>query len=140
MRELEARTVIANTLNCLGALALSQGDFASAKALQRESLALQRDLGDRRGIQNTLDGLAEEASLLGNSLRAAAIWGAAERLQEEIGCPMVPSELPRHNQNVAAARAALADDVAFDRAWQDGRAMTLEQTIEFALKETAEQG
>jgi hypothetical protein len=133
-RVLGDRTVIATTLNSLGALALDRGDFASAKAMQRESLALRRDLGDRRGITHTLDGLAQEAGIVGNSLRAATIWGATERLQEEIGCPMAPSELPRFNRDVAAARAALADDVAFDRAWQEGRALTLEQAIEFALQ------
>ena len=106
-REIGDRALIATTLNSLGELALDQGDFPAAKALQRESLALRRDLGDRRGITDTLDGLANVAAVLGDSLRAANIWGAAKRLQDEINCPMAPSELPRHDQNVAAARATL---------------------------------
>ena len=36
----------------------------------------------------------------------------------------------------AAARAALADDAAFDAAWADGRAMTMEQAIALALGES----
>jgi hypothetical protein len=39
---------------------------------------------------------------------------------------------------VAAARAAAADDTAFDRAWQEGRVLTLEQAIELAMEETVE--
>ena len=58
---------------------------------------------------------------------------------EETGCPMAPSEVPRHQQSVAGARKALADDVAFDRAWQEGRALALEQAIELALKDPSEQ-
>jgi hypothetical protein len=39
---------------------------------------------------------------------------------------------------VAAARTALGDDAAFDRAWKEGRALTLEQAIALALGETVE--
>jgi hypothetical protein len=38
--------------------------------------------------------------------------------------------------SLAAARAALGADPAFDRAWQNGRALTLEQAMDFALDET----
>jgi hypothetical protein len=41
---------------------------------------------------------------------------------------------------VTAARAVLGDDAAFDRAWQEGRALTLEQAIELALEKTVERG
>ena len=52
---------------------------------------------------------------------------------------MTPKDRPEYHQRVAAARAALGDDAAFDRAWQDGRALTLEQAIELALEGTVEQ-
>ena len=45
---------------------------------------------------------------------------------------------PDYNRRVAAARTALGDDAAFDRAWLEGRALTLEQVIELALEQTAE--
>jgi hypothetical protein len=41
---------------------------------------------------------------------------------------------------VAAARAALGDIAAFDRAWQEGLALTLEQAIELALEDALERG
>jgi hypothetical protein len=34
---------------------------------------------------------------------------------------------------VAAARSALSDDAAFDRAWTEGRVMKLEQALDFAF-------
>ena len=55
-----------------------------------------------------------------------------------LGSPLSPKDRPVYDRRVAAARAALGDDAAFDRAWQEGRALTLEQAIELALEETVE--
>jgi hypothetical protein len=77
---------------------------------------------------------------LGDSLRAARIWGAAERLREEIGSPLHSQDQRDHDGSVAAARAALGDDTAFDRAWQEGRTLTLEQAIGLALDKSIVQG
>ena len=99
---------------------------------------IQRELGDRRGIVYSLGGLAGVVVALGNSLRAARLWGGVERLRDEIGLPMPPNERPLYDRRVAAARAALGDDAAFDRAWREGHALTLEQAIERALTETFE--
>jgi len=37
---------------------------------------------------------------------------------------------------VAAARAVLGDDAAFNQVWQEGRALAIEQAIELAMAET----
>ena len=137
-RELGDRVGIASSLSNLGEVACEQGDYPAAGALHQEGLVIRREVGDRRGITYSLEGLAAVVAALGSSLRAARIWGAAERLGEEIGSPLAPNELPRYNRRVAAARAALGDDAAFDRAWQEGRALMLEQAIELALEETVE--
>jgi hypothetical protein len=117
------------SLNNLGLVAHEQGDNAAARALLEESLTIYRELGDRHGIAWSLEGLATAA--LGAPLHASRLWGAAERLREEIGAPLPPNEKSRYEQQVAAARAALADDAA----WAEGRAMTLEQAIELALEQ-----
>jgi hypothetical protein len=82
--------------------------------------------------------LAAVAGLLGASLRAARIWGVTERLRAEIGNPLRSKDRSRHDQHVAAVRAVSSDDVAFDCAWQEGAALTVEQAIELALEQTAE--
>ena len=76
-------------------MACEQGDFASARALYEESLVIRRELGDRRGIAYSLEGLAAVVAALGSPLRAARIWGAAERLREEIGSPLSPDRAAR---------------------------------------------
>ncbi len=137
-RELGDRWSIANSLNNLGDVAYSQGDYSAAGALHQESLGMVRELRDPKGIAYSLQSLATVIAALGSQVRAARIWGAAERLREEIGSPIPFNDRPRYDQRVAAARAALGDGAAFDRARQDGRALTLEQAIELALEQTAE--
>lgn len=132
-RELGDREGTAVSLNDLGQVAAARGDHPTARALHEESLAIHRELGDRSGIAASMEGLAGIASALGEPTRAARIWGGMERLREEIGAPRVPSERHHYDRSVAAARAALGDDAAFDHAWHEGRAMMLEQAIDYAL-------
>ncbi len=132
-RELGDRFGIANALVSLGFVAQDQGDYPAAGALSGEGLAIRRDLGDLRAIPRMLEGRASWVAAVGGLRRAARIFGAAERLREEFGSPQSPNE--RHDcvQRVTSARTAMGDDAAFDRAWHEGRALTLEQAIELAL-------
>jgi hypothetical protein len=114
-------------------------DFASAKALNQESLSICAELGEGGVIADALAGVSEAAAGLGDLLRAARIRGAEERLREEIGLPLQSEEQRDHDRSVAAARAALGDDAAFNHAWQQGRALTLEQAIELALEKPTAQ-
>jgi predicted ATPase/class 3 adenylate cyclase len=139
-RQLGDRRGIAISLEALGSVAENQGDYPAGRALNEESLAIRRELGDRRGIAYSLKGLARVVTALGTPLRAARIWGAAERLREEIGSPLPPNERSLYDPPVAAARAALGDDATFDRAWQEGRALTLEQAMQLASDKTVERG
>jgi len=104
----------------------------SARALYAESAAMRLELGDRRGIAQSLEGLANLAVALARPLRAACIWGAAERLRADIGLAIALAERPRYQSRVQAARVACANDTAFDAAWHEGSAMTLEQAVAHA--------
>ena len=133
-RKLGVRRGIAAWLHNLAGVDYDQGDNPSARAKWQESLALFRELGDRRNIAETLEGLADVAFALAEHSKAAHIWGAAQRLRKEIGAPLPPGERTRYNRQVVAARTAIDDDTAFNRAWQEGGAMTLQQAIEYALE------
>jgi predicted ATPase/class 3 adenylate cyclase len=137
MRELGERKGIASALSALGDVARQSGDFAAARELYKNSLVIQRELGDAAKIAESLEGLAAVGAALGVAPHAACIWGAAEGLREGIGSAPRPYERPNYDQHVAAARRR-GDSAAFERAWQEGRALTLEQAIEFALEETVE--
>jgi tetratricopeptide (TPR) repeat protein len=139
-RELGDRHGIATSLSNLGYAALNQGDYPAARALYEESLAIRRELGDQFGILYSLEGLAAVVASLRESLRAARIWGATERSRAEIGTPLQPCERSGYDRYVVAARVASGDDAAFDRAWQEGRGLTLEQAIGLALAKPVEGG
>ena len=131
-RQVGERRGIADVLGRMGLLARDQDDYRSAQALLQESLAIFLELGDQRGIAEALEGLGYAFSL-DRSAGAALLWGAANRLREEIGAPQKPSDRARAERQVAAARAALCNDTAFDLAWQEGRAMNFEQAVRYAL-------
>ena len=136
-RELGNRRGIATSLNSLGNVAQVQGDEGAAYALQSEALGIRRELGDRAGIVSSLEGLA---SLAGERqpIRSAHFWSAAARLREEIGYPLSPVERSRCDAQIAAIRASMGDDAAFDRAWAEGCDMTTEQAVELALQVTTD--
>ena len=138
MRELGDRMGTSTALQVLGNVALDQDDYPGAAPFYREGLMIRQALGNRRGTVYSLEGVAAVLAGCGTALRAARIWGAAGRLREEIGLPLPPNDLREYNGHVDAARASAGDDEAFDVAWQEGRALTLEQAIALALEKTVE--
>ncbi len=58
------------------------------------------------------------------------------RLCEVLEFTFAPYEQPRYDLMIASVRAALGD-VAFAAAWAEGRAMSLEQAIAYALEPAA---
>ena len=137
VRKLGDRWTMGVVLNNLGNVACEQRDFVYASALHHEGLLIRRELGDRLGIVYALEGLAAMVAVLGG-LTCARLFGAADRLRKELGTPPPPNELSLYEQRVAAARESWGDDPAFDQAWQEGRALTLEQAMELALAEAVE--
>jgi predicted ATPase/class 3 adenylate cyclase/Tfp pilus assembly protein PilF len=130
-RDLGDKWGTAGLLSNLGFVTLRQGHPADAEPLCRESLSLRRELGDRNGIAEALEGLAGVAGARGEAVRAARLFGAAEALREAIGAPIPSGEQSEHDRLVATARTG-ADEAAFAVAWEEGRALTLEQAMDEA--------
>jgi predicted ATPase/DNA-binding CsgD family transcriptional regulator len=72
--------VRAKALNGAGVLAHYQGDYRQAKVLCEESLALFRELGDKRGMVTSLNGLG---LIVGQATRARNDYAVAQALYEE---------------------------------------------------------
>ena len=47
---------------------------------------------------------------------------------------MTPVQRTWYDGEVAAARTVLGDDAAFDLAWHEGRAMSMDQAVKYALE------
>ena len=125
---------VAGSLMCLGIAATLRGEPERAEALLKESLAMDVELGGKIDIAEDLEGLAETAGALGQPLRAARIWGAAGMLREEIRVPWRPAERMLHESYLTAARCRL-DGASWEAAFAEGRAMTFEEAVEYALHE-----
>ena len=114
-----------------------QGDLAAARSLTEESLAIGRELGDRRGVVECLERLAAVSGADGHLPRSARLLGAAEALREAIGAPLSASDRADLGRVAATVRSRLAQP-ACAAAWAEGRAMTVEQAIAYALSEDEE--
>ena len=107
----------------------------AAGMLHKESLTLIQELGDKKGIAECLPGLAEVAQADGLPQRGTKLLGAVEALLERLGARLDPTERAEFDHTLAAAHAQL-DEAAFNAAWAEGRAMTMEQAIALALMES----
>lgn len=112
----------ANALGAAAALAQLQADYPHAKAWHEESLAIRRELGDRRGIATSLSNLGVVASHQGDFGSARALfeesltivrqledaWGVAialgnlGRVANEVGD--YPAARSRHEESLAIKR------------------------------------
>ena len=137
LRELGDKGGIAESLTNLGSVACKQGNYVAARPLYEESLAIFRELGDKRAIVYTLEGFVALAAAQGQPERALHLAGAAAALRETIGAPLPPTEQEEFERHLEMARQTL-DEEAAAKALANGRAMTLEQAIEYALQEATQ--
>ena len=75
-------------------------------------------------------------SAQGRPEQAVRLFGAAAVLRETTRASLPPAHRAEYDRRVAAARAAL-DETTFAVAWEEGRALSLEQAVTFALEETS---
>jgi len=80
----------------------------------------------------SLNGLADTACVEQHYERAVRLFGAASQLRDMLGLRPVPPDQEYHDQHIALTRARLGE-AAFAAAWAEGRALTLDQAIEYAL-------
>jgi predicted ATPase/DNA-binding SARP family transcriptional activator/DNA-binding CsgD family transcriptional regulator len=136
-RELRDTHGLFSCLIHLAAIALVRGDYEGAPPLLREALRLGWETDYKPAIQNALYGLACVAASRERPARAARLWGAVEGMREAYGVQITPVGLSITNYEgrLAAARSRLGDEEAFAAAWAEGKAMSLEQAIEYAFSE-----
>jgi ATP/maltotriose-dependent transcriptional regulator MalT len=133
-REVGERQTLCAALYTLATLAQAEGDHERARDLFEEGLTLSAELGNEADVAHCLEGLASIAGAEGSIARAARLWGAEEALLEKIEAAVYTYVPDRslHQSQLAAARSQL-DEEAFEAAWEEGRTMSPEQAIEYAL-------
>jgi predicted ATPase len=126
------RFFVAAVLWRLGRATRDQGDAARAYSLIRESIAMWAEIGRISFIGHALVDLASIIAGVGHHERAAGLLGAAERIRESVGVPVMSSDEARYVASVAIVRAALGENV-FGDAYRRGRELPWEQVIAEAL-------
>jgi predicted ATPase len=145
-REVDELRGLAAELGLLGRLAAWRGDEAAAAAAYAECLRLSQTLA-KVDLVLILEWLAELCAREGQRpaqheqlLVAVHLFGAAAALRDRLGgaasrswaIPLAPPHHDEYAHQVAATRATLGDE-AFDTTWQEGRAMTPDQAVAWAL-------
>jgi ATP/maltotriose-dependent transcriptional regulator MalT len=138
-REIGERQATTSALYTLAILAQAEGEDERAKDLFEEGLKLSAELGNEADVAHCLEGLASMYGAEGKIVRAARLWGAAEALLEKLEDAVYTYVPDRalHRSRVAAASSQL-DEAAWAAAWTEGRVMSPQQAVEYALEQESD--
>lgn len=125
-------THIAWGLEGIAGNAYLANDFANARRFHLESLKFKVDVMDKLGIAYSFEGLAQVSAAEEEVERAAVLWGAAHQLREVMNIPLESSRQDIYTSLIPITRAKIGDEV-FEDAWKMGKAMSLNEAIEYAL-------
>jgi non-specific serine/threonine protein kinase len=124
----------------LGALiSLGRDDHRQVKALCEEGLDLALQLGNTHAIVYQLHVLAASAGSQGQPIRSARLWGATESLAADAlnRTALGPAERHFYHPYIVAAREQV-DEEAWEAAGAEGKMMTPEEAVEYALSSKEE--
>jgi non-specific serine/threonine protein kinase len=110
-----------------------EGHYQQAEAVYRETIREWQRLGHRAAVAHQFECLASVAKVQEQGRRAATLFGSAQALREKIGISMTPFEKVEYDREVEDLRRGL-DQGVFDSSWAEGRAMSMDQAITFALE------
>jgi non-specific serine/threonine protein kinase len=131
-REFGTSDYLMHALGAMAHLMRNDSDYARAHSLYAESLVLRQEVGDQFALAQSLEDLAVLAGREQQNERAIRILGAAQTFCESLGAKPPVAFGHDYEQTVAEGRAALGE-AAFAAVWAEGRAMSLDQVIEYAL-------
>jgi predicted ATPase/DNA-binding CsgD family transcriptional regulator len=114
-------------------LARLEGDDGGAEDMAHELLRVAAASENRVAIADALEALAGLAARQESFQEAARLYGAAERVREEIGYIRLPVEQPGWEADAAAVRAGLGQE-EHAAAWEEGRTLSAERAIAYARR------
>lgn len=135
--ELRARFALAWPFIGLGWVSLHTNDFEKARTLFKESLILSNDSSNFMNIALSLTGLAGILGMTGECEQAARLLGTVDSILDGLG-QLEPADQKDFDYYVSIVKGKL-EGSDFEKAWTEGRAMSMEQAIEYALEQTSEE-
>jgi non-specific serine/threonine protein kinase len=116
----------------LANMELRAGNITEARQIFTEIAPAFNTGGARMGIVYTLEGLSSLNVIIGKPEHAARLAGWTDMMRTEIGNTRLALEQAYMDHNIAAAVSRMGRK-AFDEAYQQGRAMTLDGAVAYAL-------
>ncbi len=127
------KNILSLSVRRLGQLASYASNYQLAAVLCRESLELNIELGDRRGMLACLAAFGGLALAQQDLVRAATFLAASETCLRTIGTTLLHGDSIEYQRNVTRLRSQMVAE-AFDKAWSVGQALTLEQAVKSILE------
>ena len=131
-RALGERWYESQILRTLALTSMRQGRYQQAEEELRECLEVALELGDLAGVAIDLDRLGQAAVALGRPERAVVVAGAASRLRESVGGGLTVESGRWETEHPRDAASRFLTDTEVERAWAQGRTMTMEQAVAYA--------
>jgi predicted ATPase/DNA-binding SARP family transcriptional activator len=131
-RALSNERTEALTLGELAQYALDDGLVQDALPMLEQSIRIWHALRDRGGIANDLVGYSRAHALGGDAATAARLLASADALREETGVRLRVALSKTNEETLTMIRARL-DEPAFTDAWEQGRALALDEAFALAL-------
>ena len=116
----------------LGDLSYDRGDFQTGVRHSQAALARFHAMGNTWDLVDCLDFLGANLTGEGRTAEAVRLFGASQALREAIGAARSTRDADVYRGFIERAQAALPQP-QYDNEWFDGRAMSLEETIAYAL-------
>jgi tetratricopeptide (TPR) repeat protein len=129
---------LAVIINLRGYAALRQGDLPTAVRLFTEVIDGSRTLHHTQSLLEAMVGLAGVTLAIGQAAQAARLLGAIETARDAVGIKRVDNW--NHAERITAETRAALEPAAFERAWETGRLVPLEEAVAEALTIAGEVG
>ena len=134
LKELGDLNFLAYSVRRLAQLYWQEGHNYQAISQLQESLNLNREVADPRGIIACLAGFAAVALRQEQYQRAVQLMGAVESQLAALSIRLLYMDKLEYERNLTLLGSTM-DQETFAKFWGQGKGMTLEETIAFALEE-----
>src|SRR5215204_578013 len=124
------------SLHNLAQTAEAQGDHERAMRLYAEGMRLALEISDEAHAAYCLEELARLVGMRSEPERPVRLLGASQALLEAAGAPLYAYARDLYERWIKELRSRLGE-TAFGAAWAEGRAMSPEHAIEYALEQEA---
>jgi tetratricopeptide (TPR) repeat protein len=138
-RALGDQWLVALITGAVGKMYLAAGDPAKGQRLLREALMLGRSLGSRGAVPYGLEAIADVFARQGDAPRAVRLYGAASVLREALALAYSTTERITYDAALERLHLLVPAEV-FEQEWKDGRALSLQGAIDYALEPSTVRG